>query len=173
VNTGSLLAHIGDAQWTDIPNILLSLAVADCIPVLFWTEGDNPIIGTIHAGRKGITKNIIKKTFLKLKKKGYLPEHIYAHIGPCICQECFIFGKDGKNPYTEGFSEIYMPYICEQPNATRTIDLRGILHAQLVDAHISTDHITQDTRCTMETPELCSWRRDGIKGKNNYAWITL
>ncbi len=73
-----------DALYTFENNIVLNTFHADCTPVFFKSTKDN-LIGVIHAGWQGTTKEI---TFATLKHvidtHDILPENIEVVIGPSI-----------------------------------------------------------------------------------------
>ena len=69
VDQPSYLLHQADAQWTDVPGLLLSIKAADCIPILLYIPEKKPIIATIHAGWQGISKGIIPKTLKTLQSQ--------------------------------------------------------------------------------------------------------
>jgi copper oxidase (laccase) domain-containing protein len=52
---------------------------------------------------------------------------------------------------------------CRTRAGTPGIDIRGGIEAQLASAGVR--HVSGDRRCTAETPELFSYRRDGSTGR--------
>jgi YfiH family protein len=80
----------GDALVTDKPNIAIGILTADCTPILF-EDGENGIIGAVHAGWKGARYGIIENTIKLMKEKG--AKNISAAIGPCIQQNSYEVDK--------------------------------------------------------------------------------
>ena len=58
----------GDALITNVKKIALGVLVADCVPVLIYDK-NLKIISAIHAGWKGVYKEIIKKVVKFFIKK--------------------------------------------------------------------------------------------------------
>jgi YfiH family protein len=73
----------GDALITDKRGIPIAVLTADCAPILLYDE-NKKIIAAIHAGWKGAYKNIIKRVFKFMLKKGCSSKNITAAVGPCI-----------------------------------------------------------------------------------------
>jgi len=76
-----------DALLTDCPNVPLAIFTADCLPI-FLVERKKKIIGLVHSGRKGTTREITHKTVKRIKDKydsnpGDLLVVIGPHIHPC------------------------------------------------------------------------------------------
>jgi polyphenol oxidase len=95
----------GDALITDKKNIPIAVLTADCAPILIY-DSSKKMVAAIHAGWKGAYKEIVKKVFKFMIKKGCTPQNITAVIGPCISvnnyqvKEDFIkrfIKKDKKN----------------------------------------------------------------------------
>jgi hypothetical protein len=82
IDTSSLQA---DALVTNLPNLLLGIQTADCVPILFF-EPQNRIIAATHAGWKGAFSGIIENTILAMQELGAMTPAIIAAIGPCIQQ---------------------------------------------------------------------------------------
>ncbi len=158
-----------DAQRTDKLWLQLFVWFADCIPVLFYATEPRLIIGTIHAWWRGVQGNIIAETINQLKQEQIDINSLRCWIGPSVCPDCFEFWADGTDPYTLFDHDC----ITKNTNGLRNVDTRNMLENQLLQQWVHAPHISHDRRCTKETLELCSWRRDGIKGKNNYAWIEI
>ena len=61
-------AICADAHITRLPNVALAIMTADCVPVMIATDAadDNKLIAAIHAGWRGLSKNIIAKTVQKM-----------------------------------------------------------------------------------------------------------
>ena len=82
-----------DALISNSNSIVLSIQVADCIP-LFLADPLNGVIGLVHAGWRGVEKNIIPDTINKMVQKGASIEGMIAFIGPSIRQCCYEIGPE-------------------------------------------------------------------------------
>ncbi|URA09837.1 polyphenol oxidase family protein [Thermospira aquatica] len=81
----------GDGLWTTLPDILLGVFTADCLPLFFWSED---VVGIVHAGRRGIQKEIHKVFVEEVMKAGYDISRFQFLIGPHIRQCCYQVGED-------------------------------------------------------------------------------
>lgn len=92
----------GDAVLTKRDDILISVSVADCLPI-FLVEEKRRVIGMVHAGWRGtllgIARRSIKSAEHQLKCD---PSNFTALFGPCIHSCCYqvsrhvgvLFGKE-------------------------------------------------------------------------------
>lgn len=167
VNKESIFDIQADAQWTDCFGLLLTVGVADCIPIIFYTVIGRKIIWTIHSGWRWTLHNIIWSTLAQLKENDIDIQNVNFWIWPCICKNCFEFGRDWSDPCELGFPKKYIKYNTLQK--IWNIDTRKMLMDQLFDNGITVDQISCDERCTVEENQLVSRRRDGILWKNNYV----
>ena len=88
----------GDALITNVKKIALGILVADCVPVLIYDK-NLKIISAIHAGWKGVYKEIIKKVVKFLIKKGSNTKNLVAVIGPSISEKSYEVQKDFKDKF--------------------------------------------------------------------------
>ena len=88
----------GDALITNVKKIALGVIVADCVPVLIYDK-NLKIISVIHAGWKGVYKEIIKKVVKFLIKKGSNTKNLVAVIGPSISEKSYEVQKDFKDKF--------------------------------------------------------------------------
>jgi YfiH family protein len=90
-----------DALVTNIKGILLSVRVADCVPILLYDHA-NDAIGAIHAGWRGTFAEIGAKTIKYMNELyGTNPANVQAAIGVC----CFEVGNDVYEQFCYKFSE--------------------------------------------------------------------
>lgn len=142
-----------DALVTVIPGISLAVQVADCIPLLLHADH---AVAAVHVGRKGLVNGVTLKTLEIMRSMGAV--EIKAIIGPAICATCY-----------EVSQGIYDEVVALHPLAasktlqgTVSLDLPAALRALLEGEGIA---IADEARCTVETPELFSYRRDGVTGR--------
>ena len=88
----------GDALITNVKKIALGVLVADCVPILIYDK-NLKIISAIHAGWKGVYKEIIKKVVKFLIKKGSNTKNLVAVIGPSISEKSYEVQKDFKSKF--------------------------------------------------------------------------
>ena len=88
----------GDALITNVKKIALGVIVADCVPVFIYDK-NLKIISAIHAGWKGVYKEIIKKVVKFFIKKGSNTKNLVAVIGPSISEKSYEVQKDFKGKF--------------------------------------------------------------------------
>lgn len=83
-----------DAIITTLPNILIGVLTADCLPILVYDPALK-IIAAIHAGWKGAYLGVIENTIQKMQKiYGCSPSHLIAKIGPAIAKDSYEVGQE-------------------------------------------------------------------------------
>lgn len=76
--------QVADSVVTKESGVLIGVQVADCVPVLIF-EKEKGIIGAVHAGWRGTSAGILKKTIVMIMER-YIcgPGSFYIAIGPSI-----------------------------------------------------------------------------------------
>lgn len=155
---GEDAAREADAVFTDAPGVALGVLAADCAPVLA-ADPVAGIIGAAHAGRPGMAAGVVPALINAMSAVGADIGRIHAIVGPCICGRCYEVPAAMRADV-----EAAVPgSACLTRAGTPGIDVRAGLHGQLASLGIAS--VTDDTRCTMESAELFSYRRDGISGR--------
>ncbi len=75
-----------DGQIAKSSQMALAVTSADCTPILLG-DPTTGFFGAVHAGWRGVAKQILTKAITMLIAKGAEPNNIRACIGPCIAQE--------------------------------------------------------------------------------------
>ena len=155
-----------DALISKSNSIVLSIQVADCIP-LFLADPLNGIIGLVHAGWRGIEKRIISDTVNIMVQKGGSRKGIIAFMGPSIRQCCFEIGPEVSKKF---------PIDCLiNGNQDRSfLDLQQVATNQLIDSQVLDKNILSSEECTKCNPDkYFSYRRSGAKAGRMIAVIGL
>jgi len=143
-----------DALVTAQPNLALAALTADCVPVLL---GDpvTGVVSAVHAGRVGARIGVLVSALKTMQQAGARIDRVEALLGPAACGECYEVPAQMRDDVEE-----HLPgSACRTRKGTPGLDLRAGLFEQLAAAGIA--RIGVDPRCTMETRELFSHRRDG------------
>jgi YfiH family protein len=150
-----------DAIVTGEPNVLLTIRVADCVPVLLASE-DGRMVGAAHAGWRGIVGPVIAKTVRTLHEEGASPEKLVAAIGPCISVEHFEVGEEVAAEFMQ--QDLAMA-VKPQPGKKPHLDLQLAVKVQLERAGVT--RIDTHNLCTFrDATEFYSHRRDnGVTGR--------
>ncbi|MCD8194424.1 MAG: peptidoglycan editing factor PgeF [Tannerellaceae bacterium] len=166
--------HGVDALVTNLSDICIAVATADCVPVLFY-DPDKQVIGAAHAGWRGTVAGIAGKVVhTMIEEYGSAATHIYAAIGPSIGKSCFEVGEE----VVASFRAIGLdkPTIIEVNPLTgkHHIDLWEANRCQLLDAGIPPGNIEVAGICTYTHHEIFySARRLGIKSGRFLTGIKL
>ena len=104
----------GDAAVTAVPDILLGIQTADCVPILL-ADTRTHAVAAFHAGWRGTLKRIVERGIGTMQLEyGSRPKDLVAAIGPAIGACCFAVGEevrfefDSQFAYTpQLFTEVY------------------------------------------------------------------
>ncbi|WP_190822332.1 peptidoglycan editing factor PgeF [Saccharopolyspora pogona] len=148
-----------DALVTAEPNLALIALTADCVPVLLG-DPETGVVSAVHAGRVGARVGVLVAALKAMQEAGARLDRIEALLGPAACGECYEVPAE-----MQADVEKHLPgSACKTRKGTTGLDLRAGLWEQLAAAGIA--KIGVDPRCTMESPELYSHRRDqGCTGR--------
>jgi polyphenol oxidase len=155
-----------DAMFTDVPARALVVLVADCAPVLL-ADPQARIVGAAHAGREGMAAGVVTELVTAMSAAGADPARMRAVIGPHICGACYEVPEQLRARVAERVPES----ACVTRAGTPGIDIGAGIEAQLGRAGVRT--VAADPRCSAETPDLYSYRRDGRTGRfAGLVWLT-
>ena len=144
---------IADALVSGIPGVNLAVQVADCIPLLLSSDH---AVAAVHVGRRGLVNGVALATIELMREMG--AGSISAIIGPSICGKCY-----------EVSEEIFNEVVALHPHAAAkrgdgsfALDLPGAL-TKILESHGVA--VLREGNCTVEDPQLFSYRRDGVTGR--------
>jgi len=160
----SALAGV-DAVVTAEPALVLAVLAADCVPVLL-ADVEVGVIGAVHAGRLGARDGVVRNAVEAMWRLGAEPGRTDALLGPAICGACYEVPADMQREVEER-----LPGSASTTRrGTTGLDLRAGLAAQLTALGVG--KVAADPRCTAEDPELFSYRRDRVTGRQaGLIWI--
>jgi YfiH family protein len=142
--------------------LLLTVKIADCVPVLL-EDAKNGVIGAVHAGWRGTVKGIVKNAVEKMILLGAKPENIKAVIGPSIHPCCYEVDDPFVCAVKESeCSEVALKFISSQGNGRYRADLQGMNRALLAESGVKS--ICVSPLCTCCNKELLFSHR-GSNGK--------
>ena len=140
-----------DGLATDRPDVVLVVRAADCVPVLL-ADAEAGVVGAAHCGRPGLLAGVVPRTVEALRRLG--ADSLGAWIGPHVCGACYevparmqdeVAGAVPASRATTSWG-------------TPSLDLGAGVAAQLTDLDVT---VADVSRCTRESPDLYSFRRDG------------
>jgi YfiH family protein len=147
-----------DAIFTDVPGRVLCVLVADCMPVLV-ADPVSRIVGAAHAGREGMVAGVVPALIKAMTAAGASPARMRALTGPSICGGCYEVPLDLQTRVTAVVPEAR----CQTFDGTPGLDIGAGVRAQLAAAGVG--WVRSVPRCTKESPDLYSYRRDGTTGR--------
>ena len=147
-----------DAVFTDEPGLALCVLVADCAPVLV-ADADAGLVGAAHSGRAGTSLGVVPALVRAMAGRGADPARMSAVIGPCACGLCYEVSAELRDEVAAGLPESWSSTRRDTP----ALDLRAGITAQLAAEGVT--DVRHDDRCTIEAPELFSYRRDRTTGR--------
>lgn len=149
-----------DALVTDRRDVVLMVRVADCVPVLLADTGAR-VLGAAHAGRQGLVEGVVEACVARMRELG--ADRIEAWVGPHICGACY------EVPAT-----LQQEVAAREPVSLSTtswgtpaLDIGAGVRAQLDRAGVA---VHDASRCTLESQDLYSHRRDGA-GAGRFAGV--
>lgn len=166
VNSGGSRSGV-DGLATNERGLILTILVADCLPVYLWSSrGD--CISLIHAGWRGALQDIAANGVKCLTENFDIEQgEIEALLGPCICRDCYEVGAD----VAERFDAACLR---KAGGGRYLLDIREAVKRQLLHEGVREDAIRSDESCTRCRPDLFfSFRRDGDDTGRMVAAVTL
>ena len=147
-----------DAIFTDVPGRALCVQVADCVPVLV-ADPVARLVGAAHAGREGLVAGVVPALLTAMTAAGASPARMRALTGPSICGGCYEVPAELQ----ERVSAMVPEARCQTLDGTAGLDIAAGVRAQLAAAGVG--WFRSVPRCTKESADLYSYRRDGTTGR--------
>jgi polyphenol oxidase len=157
------LHAVGDGLVTSQPGVSLMVRAADCVPVLFADESGT-VVGAAHCGRPGLVAGIVPATVAAMRGLGAGP--ITAWLGPHVCGRCYEVPERMRDQVAavEPASRATTSW------GTPAVDVGAGVRAQLVRDGVE---VVDLSRCTRESADLFSYRRDGPRSGRQAAIIRI
>lgn len=151
---GLLLAPPCDGHATREPDVLLTVSLADCVPI-FVVDPRARLVALLHAGWRGTAQGILEEGLQTLEDHfGAGREGLQVHLGPAI----------GEASYEVG-PEVHEALGLPVPSGPSSLDLRAVLARRALQAGISPDNLSISRRDTRTDPLLFS-HRGGDQGRH-------
>ena len=157
-----------DALVTNVPDLLLMLLFADCVPV-YLVDPARKAIGLAHAGWRGTEANIAAKTVRTLADEfGCLPSSCLAALGPSIGGDSYEVGPEVADRFRtqpgSRAANVVLPR--NEMTGTYTLNLRAVIFLQLLSAGLKAESIAVCDEDTFRNRrDFFSYRRDGVTGR--------
>ena len=152
-----------DGVVTSRPDVVLMVRAADCVPVLL-ADPVAGVIGAAHSGRPGLAAGVVPATVAAMRELGATA--ITAWIGPHVCGGCYEVPAEMRDEV----GALAPAAVATTTWGTPALDLGAGVRAQL-DGLGAT--VVDVSRCTRESDDLFSYRRDGARAGRLAGLIRL
>lgn len=160
-----------DAVVTGVPQVILTVLTADCLPILIVDSGTHTM-AAVHAGWRGTAQGVAAKTVETIVRQGGGPaSSLKAAIGPSIRACCYEVGSDVLATLQKTLRGAEKYFSISPPAGMTTppggslgggrvrgdrffLDLIAANRDQLMDAGLLTENISISQGCTGCHPEL-------------------
>jgi YfiH family protein len=133
---GLLVMDGWDGHLTDRAGVLLTVSVADCVPISVVDPAGRRV-ALLHGGWRGTAAGILGRGVARLVARGAAVEDLHIHLGPAICGACYEVGP-----------EVHEALGLPVPGANTPVDVRAVQARQAVDAGVAAERITVSEHCT-------------------------
>lgn len=156
-----------DALVTQLPNLMIGIVTADCVPVLLEDTANN-IVAAAHAGWKGTLAGIVKNTVNAMVSIGSQRTSIVAAVGPAIAQPSYEVGPEVLGAFQTDDSAWASYFVPSGKAEHYLFDLPGVVARQLELAGVEqVDNLGLDTY-TLED-RFFSYRRATHRQEADYG----
>ena len=156
VYTPQPVAPVADAAVSFLPNQVLAVLSAACLPVVFASV-DGERVGIAHAGWRGLAAGVLEATVAALGKGPLI-----AWLGPAIGAQAFEVGEDVRQAFVQTDPQAHGAFTANARGRWQA-DLVYLARLRLLSLGIA---VRGGTGCTFtEASRFYSYRRDGQTGR--------
>jgi YfiH family protein len=153
-----------DGVFTMEPGLALASLGADC-PAVLVADPVARLVGAAHSGRPGTEAGVAAALVAAMADKGADPHRMAALIGPGACGRCYEVPAELRAQVAAKVPETHSTTSWDTP----ALDLRAGIEAQLRAAGVP--DVRHDARCTLESDELYSHRRQDPGRFAGLIWL--
>jgi YfiH family protein len=136
---GILVMDGFDGHVTDRACVLLSVGVADCVPVSI-VDPETRVVALVHAGWRGTAAGIVERAINRIVESWQsAPERLWLHCGPAICGPCYEVG-----PEVHAAVNPHLPV----PAENTTIDVRASIAERAQGIGLPAEQVSVSAHCT-------------------------
>lgn len=134
---GLLIMEGRDGHVTATADVLLTISVADCVPI-FVVDPKRRVVALLHGGWRGVAAGVFEMGLGALLDGGAsAAEDLLVHFGPAICGRCYEVGP-----------EVHRALGLREPPGPTPVDLRRVLSERARAHGIRSERITTSAWCT-------------------------
>lgn len=150
---GLVISDGYDGHTTDVPEVVVTVSVADCVPV-YVVDARERTVALVHAGWRGAAAGILERGVRALRGRGSRLDDLWLHLGPAICGDCYEVGP-----------EVHEALGLPRPDTNTPVDVRAVLAQRAVDVGIAPGQLSVSTHCTRHGGGLFFSHRGGDPGR--------
>jgi len=154
-----------DGLVTQDPEIILTLKVADCVPVFLHDPSKN-IIGLVHSGWRGTVENIVLNAIQLMEKNGIETGDIRCILGPAIGICCYEVDGEVAKKFDDKAK-------VKMEERKWRVGLHEQIRLQLASVGVQKKNIRSSDICTYESQGYHSYRRYGENAGRMFAFLRL
>lgn len=144
-----------DALVTTASHLALAVLVADCVPVLLAAPDDG-VVAVAHAGRPGLAAGVVPAVVAAMRDLG--ATDLLARLGPSVCPRCY----EVPLAMREQVAQVAPASRSVTWDGRPSVDVAAGVLTQLADLGVAARQLPG---CTVERPDLYSYRREGTTGR--------
>jgi len=150
-----------DAAVTAVPDIVLAVLTADCLPVVF-AASDGGEIAVAHAGWRGLAAGILERTVKAMRTPA---GDVMAWFGPAAGPEQYEIGQEVFDVFNAYNRQATKAFSATRPGHWR-VNLYTLAQQRLQAVGLNSKHIYGGGLCTISDPQrFYSHRRDARTGR--------
>ena len=151
-----ILTEEVDGHLTRQPGALLTVSVADCVPI-FLVDPERRAVALLHGGWRGIAAGILEAALGALADEfGSKPPDLWMHCGPSICGACYEVGPE-VHAAVRPWEEV--------PVTPLPVNLRAAVAERALGRSLLPERITISAHCTRCGPGTFFSHRSGSRGR--------
>jgi len=145
----------GDGHATGASGVLLTVTLADCVPV-FIVDPSRRTVALLHAGWRGTAAGVVEAGLDTLSEAFESdPTELLVHLGPAICGHCYEVGP-----------EVFRALGEAAPVDPAPIDLRSVIRRRASAAGVRARNVTVSGECTLCGDARYFSHRRGDRGRH-------
>ncbi|HET8561528.1 MAG TPA: peptidoglycan editing factor PgeF [Marmoricola sp.] len=153
-----------DAVVTARPGITLMVRAADCVPVLL-VDPAAAVVAAVHSGRQGLLAGVVPAAVARMREIGATGP-ITAWVGPHVCGACYEVPAGMQAEVGRAVPAA----VATTSWGTPALDLGAGVREQLLASGVE---VVDAARCTRESPDLYSYRRDGARAGRHAGLVRI
>ncbi|NMA74682.1 MAG: peptidoglycan editing factor PgeF [Bacteroidales bacterium] len=163
-----------DALITNIPHCCITVATADCVPIMAY-DNNNQVVTVIHSGWRGTLLRIVERSMEQMNQHfNTRPEDLKVCLGPSISLDAFEVGSEVYSAFKNEKFDVDSFSLYKPSTGKYHLDLWKCIEQSLERIGVSKSQIEISNICTYTNyKDFFSARRLGIKSGRTISGILL